>query len=234
MSKHLHAGRAAESGILAAELASLGFTGPPAILEGKKGFFMATSPQAKPDIVIKNPGSKWQIYKTSLKPWPSCRHTHPAIDATLSAISKIKNIPNNTIRKIHVETYQAAIDVCDNPNPKSEYEAKFSLQHNVTTAAHDRLIDFNSYLDLSRKKHKKNLDLVEVSATKVFNSNYPKAWGAKVILELNNGKILSSTKKHALGDPESPLNKKQNTDIINVINSLESQKNTKSFLKYLS
>ena len=39
MSKHLHAGRAAESGLLAAELAALGFTGPPAILEGKKGFF---------------------------------------------------------------------------------------------------------------------------------------------------------------------------------------------------
>ena len=35
MSKHLHAGRAAEAGLLAAELAALNFSGPPAILEGK-------------------------------------------------------------------------------------------------------------------------------------------------------------------------------------------------------
>jgi 2-methylcitrate dehydratase PrpD len=38
MSKHLHAGRAAESGMLAAEMAAFGLTGPAEILEGAKGF----------------------------------------------------------------------------------------------------------------------------------------------------------------------------------------------------
>src|SRR3546814_6658439 len=42
MSKHLHAGRAAEAGLLAADLAARGFSGPPQILEGEKGFFRAT------------------------------------------------------------------------------------------------------------------------------------------------------------------------------------------------
>ena len=42
MSKHLHAGRAAESGMLAAEMAAQGFTGPAQILEGNKGFFAGT------------------------------------------------------------------------------------------------------------------------------------------------------------------------------------------------
>lgn len=41
MTKHLHAGRAAAAGVLAADLAKLGFTGPPRILEGDKGFFAA-------------------------------------------------------------------------------------------------------------------------------------------------------------------------------------------------
>jgi 2-methylcitrate dehydratase PrpD len=35
MTKHFHAGKAAESGILAALLAQRGFTGPQEILEGK-------------------------------------------------------------------------------------------------------------------------------------------------------------------------------------------------------
>jgi 2-methylcitrate dehydratase PrpD len=53
MSKHLHAGRASESGWLAAELAAVGFTGPAEILEGEKGFFAATCPdpeQARKDF----------------------------------------------------------------------------------------------------------------------------------------------------------------------------------------
>ena len=55
MTKHLHAGRAAEAGVVAADLAGLGFTGPPAILEGKKGFFAAACPDAQPEIVTGNP-----------------------------------------------------------------------------------------------------------------------------------------------------------------------------------
>jgi 2-methylcitrate dehydratase PrpD len=58
MTKHLHAGRAAEAGVLAAELASLGFTGPPAILEGTRGLFAATCPDADAQAVIRNPDSR--------------------------------------------------------------------------------------------------------------------------------------------------------------------------------
>ena len=48
MSKHLHAGRACESGMLAAELAQFDFTGSPEILEGKKGFFAAMCDDPNP------------------------------------------------------------------------------------------------------------------------------------------------------------------------------------------
>ena len=48
MSKHLHAGRAAEAGLVAAELAALDFTGPPAILEGPAGFFRGCLSRPRP------------------------------------------------------------------------------------------------------------------------------------------------------------------------------------------
>jgi len=54
MSKHLHAARAAESGIIAADLAALQFTGAPKILEGDKGFFAAACPDAIPSAVTAN------------------------------------------------------------------------------------------------------------------------------------------------------------------------------------
>src|SRR4030095_13999099 len=48
MSKHLHPGKAAFNGMLAADLARLGFTGARRILEGERGFFRATSERFDP------------------------------------------------------------------------------------------------------------------------------------------------------------------------------------------
>ena len=50
-----HAGRAAEAGVVAAELAALDFTGPPAILEGPTGFFAAACPDPDPDAILRDP-----------------------------------------------------------------------------------------------------------------------------------------------------------------------------------
>lgn len=102
---------------MAADLARLGFTGPPAILEGAKGFFAATCPDADPPAVIRAPDTPWQLLQTSLKPWPSCRHTHPAIDAAQSLQSQIADL--GRIDRIEVETYPAALDVCYRPEPQS-------------------------------------------------------------------------------------------------------------------
>ncbi|HUM92126.1 MAG TPA: MmgE/PrpD family protein, partial [Candidatus Competibacter sp.] len=122
MTKHLHAGRAAEAGVLAADLAQFGFTGPPTILEGAKGWFTATCPDADPRAITRDPDSPWQLLQTSIKPWPSCRHTHPAIDA---ALELRHNIVTGTIERVEVETYAAALEVCDRPPPRNAYAAKF-------------------------------------------------------------------------------------------------------------
>ena len=58
MSKHLHAGRAAANGVLAAELAAIGFTGARRILEGQQGFFAATAPDGNPAAVTAGLGER--------------------------------------------------------------------------------------------------------------------------------------------------------------------------------
>ena len=108
MSKHLQAGRAAEAGIVAAELALLDFTGPPKILEGNKEFFKATCADAVPELVTARPNLPWQLSDTSIKPWPCCRHTHPAIDAALELHVLLQG---KDVETIHIDTYQAAMDV---------------------------------------------------------------------------------------------------------------------------
>lgn len=202
MSKQLHAGRAAEAGLLAADLAARGFSGPPQILEGEKGFFKATCADPKPERLLADPDAPWQLRLTSIKPWPSCRHTHPAIDAGLSLSAKIGN---RKIERIRVATYQAALDVCDRVAPRSEYEAKFSLQHTAAAALTDGRIDFASFDPAARERLADTAARVEIAATAPYVQRYPTAWGAEVAVHLEDGSELSASREHAYGDPENPL-----------------------------
>lgn len=202
MTKHLHAGRAAEAGVLAADLARFGFTGPPAILEGAKGFFAAACPDADPDAVWRDPDGPWQLLKTSIKPWPSCRHTHPAIDA---AQELRQRIVAGTVEQVEVETYPAALDVCDRPTPQSDYEAKFSLQHCVAAALTRDTVDFAAFAAPARAELAELWGRVTLRAAEPYRSAYPQAWGSAVTVTVRSGERLTARRTHAKGDPEAPL-----------------------------
>lgn len=202
MSKHLHAGRAAEAGLLAADLAQRGFSGPPKILEGEKGFFRATCADPVPDRLLAEPDTPWQLLLTSIKPWPCCRHTHPTIDAGLEIATQIGN---RSIERVEVQTYQAALDVCDRVSPQSEYEAKFSLQHTAAAAIHDGKVDFASFDAPARARLAEAAGRVSIASTEPYRSRYPQAWGARVTAHLGDGAAIVAEREHAFGDPENPL-----------------------------
>lgn len=204
MTKHLHAGHAAEAGLKAALLASFGFTGPARILEGEKGFFRAACPDADPDAVLRAPDAPWQLVRTSIKPWPSCRHTHPAIDA---AEELRITIAGREIVSVEVDTYQAALDVCDRPVATSDYEAKFSLQHAVAAALSLPIVDFEAFRATARDECAALALKVAIHARDPYRAAYPKAWGAEVRVRLRDGSEISARRENAKGDPEAPLSR---------------------------
>ncbi len=202
MTKHLHAGRAAEAGVLAADLARHGFTGPSAMLEGAKGWFAATCPDPDPDAVTRDPDGPWQLLLTSIKPWPSCRHTHPAIDAAQELRHRIVA---GTIERVEVETYPAALDVCDRPLPQSDYEAKFSLQHCVAAALGRETVDFAAFAEPARRELAELRGRVTARVAEPYTSAYPRTWGSAVTVTVRGGERLTVRRTHAKGDPEAPL-----------------------------
>lgn len=206
MSKHLHAGRAAEAGVLAAELAARGFTGPAEILEGKKGFFVAACPDAEPARVLAAPGAPWQLRLTSLKPWPSCRHTHPAIDAALELHERVEHA---AIADVRVETYQAALALCDNAAPASEYEAKFSLQHCVAVALTDGNATLNSFDGAARGRLAALAARTTAIVDGAFDSAYPDRWGARLSVRTTSGETLTAERHGCKGDPEHAVTPKE-------------------------
>lgn len=207
MTKHLHAGRGAEAGVVAAELAKLGFTGPPEILEGPRGFFAAACPDADPQAVLADPDHRWQVHETSIKPWPSCRHTHPIIDAAQRLRDQITSV--EAIKSVIIETYQAALNLCDNQRPETEYAAKFSLQHTVAAALSDDQVTFASFDEASRARLTPLRAKVTVKLSGALETAYPGRWGGAVEVSLNDGTILREEPHDAVGDPEAPLTKEQ-------------------------
>ena len=202
MSKHLHAGRASESGLLAAELAAHGFTGSPEILEGEKALFAAMCLDPVPENVLKDGDGPWQLPLTSIKPWPSCRHTHPVIDCALELHDKIGE---QTICRVEIGTYQAALDVCDRPAPDNEYQAKFSLYHCAAIALLDGAVTLDSFSEAARDRTAKLRQITKASVEEPYASNYPRAWGSEVRVFTYEGNTLESTRRDCKGDPELAL-----------------------------
>jgi 2-methylcitrate dehydratase PrpD len=202
MSKHLHTARAAEAGVLAALLAREGFTGPDTILEGEKGFFKGLCPDSVPQAVLAQPDAPWQLTRSSIKPWPCCRHTHPAIDA---AISLHGELGGRQIAQVKVATYRAALDVCDRPDPQDPYSAKFSLQHCVGMALQEGRVVQASFGDGGRRAAAGIRPKVALQVSREIDAAYPDAWGAEVQVETADGKTFKALRAHCKGDPENPV-----------------------------
>ena len=93
-------------------------------MEGEHGFFAALCPGGNAEDVLAD-HSGWLIHETTVKPYPACRHAHPAIDAALLFQ------PEWDGGDVTVHTYAEAVRFCDTPCPRTPLEAKFSIQHMV-------------------------------------------------------------------------------------------------------
>jgi 2-methylcitrate dehydratase PrpD len=206
MSKHLHAGRAAESGLLAAELAAHGFTGSPEILEGAKGMFAGMCSDPTPEAILAIPDGPWQLPLTSIKPWPCCRHTHPAIDCALELHGSLNHAE---IQSIDIDTYQAALDVCDRPEPENEYQAKFSLYHCVSMALQDGEVTLDSFTEDARKQTSDLRKATRLHVVDPFASRYPRSWGSRVRVTTQDGDVVAAERKDCKGDPELALDESE-------------------------
>lgn len=108
--KRLHPGHAAREGVMAVLQAEQGLEGPPAVLEGKDGFLQAFAGMAPGTAHTDWPPARpWGIADCYLKPWPCCRHLHPAIDALLHLRAE-HQLQAHEVTGMEVETYGIAAE----------------------------------------------------------------------------------------------------------------------------
>ena len=192
LTKQWHIFHAVRTGRDAALHVHYGATGPTAILEGPQGFFAALSDG--PGALGEKPGG-WLMEDVSFKPWAACRHAHPAMDAAMELREQGKLAP-----PFRVATYADALTFCDRPDPQTEGQAKFSLQHAIAVVADGRAAgpeDFTPAAIAALADLRSQVSLCEDPA---FTARYPAHFGASV-----NGHERIDT----LGDPERPMREAQ-------------------------
>ncbi len=132
MCKPFHAGRASQSGLMAAMLASDGFTGAEDVLEGPQGFFEALKGKVNDDILAML-GLGWDVVNLSQKYHASCHATHSPLEAARQVVAD-NGIALSDIEKITVNSSEVTMQAAANSNPQTGLEGKFSVVYCVANA----------------------------------------------------------------------------------------------------
>ncbi|KON29656.1 hypothetical protein AC482_05940 [miscellaneous Crenarchaeota group-15 archaeon DG-45] len=206
MSKHLHPGRAASSGVLSALLAGGGFTGSPTIIEGERGFCAATSSDPRLDRVTEGLGRRFKILETSFKAHASCRHTHSAVDAAIR-IREAGGLEAGEIAGVRVETYPDALKIAGIDDPQSPHEAKFSLRYCVSTALLRGRLGVEEFTAraLADPEVRELMERCEIVVEPDLSMEYPARWPSRVEVTTRGGERLRDHVEYPLGDPANPL-----------------------------
>lgn len=187
MTKQWHVAMAGNNGYFAAYMAARGLTGTASVLDGPQGLYAATCDAPKPLAL----GGAWRIHEVSFKPWAACRHAHPVIDCALELRAR-----GQLTAPFLIETYADALAFCDRPNPLTEVEAKFSLQHAVAVIASGREGRPEDFMPEVIAELAQLRAQVSVAEGRDISARYPAHFGARL-----NGFELVDTR----GDPERPI-----------------------------
>ncbi|HEY0210587.1 MmgE/PrpD family protein [Acerihabitans sp.] len=210
-SKKLHAGRAAEGGILAALSARQGITGPGALFDDRWGGFLATfaADGATPAALTQGLARVWKLERCSIKPYASCRGTHAAIDAAGLLLDRL-NVGHQEIDKIEVRLCPFLNDMCGNANLHTLAAAQMSLPYAVAA----RLVFGHAGLDAYGEPQRRDPRLLAMMAR--IELRVDPALSAdgepEITLQTRDGDRLTLRVEIALGNPANPLSDRQLRD----------------------
>ncbi|MEQ8392651.1 MAG: MmgE/PrpD family protein [Thalassospira sp.] len=210
MSKPLHAGRAAEGGYLAAISAQHGVTGALDILEGDAGFGAAMSMNVEWHKAAKSLGQSFNITRMTFKNHGCCGHTFAAIDGAL-LLQNQHGFSAPDVKAIRIGTYQTALNVTGNARHDAPFEGKFNLRYVV---AHG-LVFGSVRLDafgpdrLTHAEISRLVDECDLYCDPQAEEAFPEARGARVSIELKEGRLVEHYQPTRIGDPDAALSDQQ-------------------------
>jgi 2-methylcitrate dehydratase PrpD len=198
-------GLSARNGIFSAQLAKAGWTGPEDMLLGRYGFYkLYTEGCDNPGFLTKDLGKKY--YSDSvLKPHPSCRATHPAIDCALALISK-HDIKAEEIEEVVLYEPRRGLDgFSGQPFRIGEFPhgcAAFNYRYNVANALLRRSVKPEHFAEAAIRDPEVNALISRVRLAEMPGEN---TLSAELKVRMKDGREFSEFTDTPKGNPENPM-----------------------------
>ncbi|MCP5150236.1 MAG: MmgE/PrpD family protein [Ectothiorhodospiraceae bacterium] len=147
--KPFHVGHAAMNGVTAATFAREGFFGCLEAIEGKAGFLNAYAPSPDPAKAVAGLGKVWETMAIAVKPYPSCRYGHAAMDA-LIALRAEHGFTDADVESVEIGLPQTGWNIIGNPesekqSPENYVDGQFSMPFVAAVALRDGGMVWDSY-----------------------------------------------------------------------------------------
>ena len=208
MTKPFHAGRAADSGVLAADLAERGFTAAPNILEAKRGFFNAAGGGYDPLAIEGRLGKPWTFEEpgVSIKPYPSGSLTHPGMGAFYSLILR-EDLRADQVKRIVVGTNRHMPNALIHHQPHDELQAKFSMEFCLAILLLERKAGLPQFTDevVSRRDVKEVIGLVDFDVDPQAEAAGYNKMTTRITVEMRDGRKLTTSAAFGKGSPQNPM-----------------------------
>jgi 2-methylcitrate dehydratase PrpD len=202
--KRVIAGVAARGGIQAAMLAQLGLTGPPTIIEGKRGFLKVFADEIEPEAITQDLGKDFKIMRLWFKLYP-CVATVQGVIYTLTKMIEEHRFGADDIEEIRVGISETSLSHGGAIyEPRDTASAQFSLPFSLAIRLLKNDNDLSFYMDSQLWTDAKVLALAKkVKSYADPNAKKDQNYNTTMEVKLNNGKGFKAFEAYP---PGSPLN----------------------------
>ncbi len=208
MTKPFHAGRAAESGVIAADLAALGWTAAAEILEAPRGFFRAYGGTFDPAAIVNRLAKPWTFASPgiSIKPFPSGSLTHPGMSEMLRLIMK-NDISADSVERVDAGTNSNMPNALIHHRPQTGLEAKFSLEFCLAILLLERKAGLSQFTDevVRRPDVQRMIGRINFYVDPVAEKAGYDKMTTLLKIHLKDGRTISGQADFAKGSPADPM-----------------------------
>ncbi len=208
MTKPFHAGRAAESGVVAAELAALGFTASGNGLEADRGFFRAAGGGYSAEMIDGLLGNPWTFAfpGVSIKPHPSGSLTHPGMSVMQDLIRR-HDLKPDQVKRISVGTNHNMPNALIHHRPRNELQAKFSMEFCMAILLIEREAGLAQFTDdvVNRPDVQALLRRVDFGVNVEAEAAGFDKMTTIIEVELDDGTVVKGAADFGKGSPANPM-----------------------------
>ncbi|MDE3153768.1 MAG: MmgE/PrpD family protein [Acidobacteriota bacterium] len=213
MTKPLHAGLAARNGVLAALLAREQLTASSLAIDGPQGMLTAMDATRRDlDDDLDRLGTRWEILETGItvKLYPSCAGTHPALDALLD-LRRRHGLDADDVASVEVAVDGVTPTVLIYDRPRTGLEAKFSMPFCGAAALADGAVTIESFEEdrLADPRLQQLLARVTMREDPELGRDAPALTQAAVTVRLRDGRELTGRADGARGYPNRPASREE-------------------------